>query len=438
MNPVEIGKGKSFKGLAAYLLHDTGRAQSAERVGWSQSFNLDGADAERAWKLMAATAMSADKLKEAAGIKKGKPVTNSVYHLALSFNPGDRPSEQTQRAAVTGALSALGLEQYQALAIGHTDTDHAHVHVMVNLIHPEHGVSAASKQPGGGPSPLSFAQKKLSKWAQNFEREHGLAVTEGRLANANKRAQGEKVDARRKPRHVWEREKEETTDRRRDFTKQRYEDQARELTAESRSMHEQHRAEWGGLKGSYEVEKDARQQADKKAIPALIDAVKQQHKPLWRELFARQRDEMRIFDRGERTAIGRIWHAAAVFRELALSGDALGGFVAAFSQEERRNIIARKHDGQRKDLGADVADEISRQIRAARSDQAAERNNARARYFAACDELRARHAEERAAMQGKWQAYNAARAASLAKVRARPVARDLSQWQGRGRGMEPG
>jgi len=312
------------------------------------------------------------------------------------------------------------------------------VHVMVNLIHPEHGVSAASKQPGGGPSPLSFAQKKLSKWAQNFEREHGLAVTEGRLANANKRAQGEKVDARRKPRHVWEREKEETTDRRRDFTKQRYEDQARELTAESRSMHEQHRAEWGGLKGSYEVEKDARQQADKKAIPALIDAVKQQHKPLWRELFARQRDEMRIFDRGERTAIGRIWHAAAVFRELALSGDALGGFVAAFSQEERRNIIARKHDGQRKDLGADVADEISRQIRAARSDQAAERNNARARYFAACDELRARHAEERAAMQGKWQAYNAARAASLAKVRARPVARDLSQWQGRGRGMEPG
>lgn len=437
MNPVEIGKGKSFKGLAAYLLHDTGRAQTAARVGWSQSFNLDGADADRAWKLMAATAMSADKLKAAAGIKKGKPVANTVYHLALSFNPEDRPDEAVQRAAVTGALSSLGLEQYQALAISHTDTAQTHVHVMVNLIHPENGVSAASKQPGGGPSPLSFAQKKLSKWAQGFEREHGLAVTEGRLANANKRAQGEKVDARRKPRHVWERERDETTDRRRDFTKQRFEDQGRELTAESRAMHEQHRSEWDGLKGSYKAEKTARQQAHKEAIPELIHSVKQRNKPHWRELFARQRDEMRVFDRGEHTAIGRIWHAAAVFRDRALSGDALGGLVAAFSKEERRNIIARKHDEQRKHLGADVADVIACEIRAARRDQAAERNNARVRYFAACDELRARQAEERAAMRDKWKAYNAGRAAALAKVRARSVERDLSQSRGRGRGIEP-
>ncbi|MFO4987113.1 hypothetical protein RCK87_25570, partial [Salmonella enterica subsp. enterica serovar 1,4,[5],12:i:-] len=72
MNPVEIGIGKSFKGLAAYLLHDPGRAATAERVAWSDSFNLDGADAEKAWRLMAATALSADQLKAAAGIKKGR------------------------------------------------------------------------------------------------------------------------------------------------------------------------------------------------------------------------------------------------------------------------------------------------------------------------------------------------------------------------------
>ena len=35
MNPVEITTGKSFKGLAAYLLHDAGRAATAERVGWA-------------------------------------------------------------------------------------------------------------------------------------------------------------------------------------------------------------------------------------------------------------------------------------------------------------------------------------------------------------------------------------------------------------------
>lgn len=68
MNPVEIGTGKSFKGLAAYLLHDPAQAQTSARVGWVQSFNLDDADPDRAWRLMAATAKSADQLKEAAGL----------------------------------------------------------------------------------------------------------------------------------------------------------------------------------------------------------------------------------------------------------------------------------------------------------------------------------------------------------------------------------
>ena len=52
MNPVEIGTGKSFKGLAAYLLHDVGHAATAERVAWAESVNLDGADPEKAWRLL--------------------------------------------------------------------------------------------------------------------------------------------------------------------------------------------------------------------------------------------------------------------------------------------------------------------------------------------------------------------------------------------------
>ena len=65
MTPVEIGQGKSFKGLAAYLLHDPRiegeqARTSTERVGWVQSYNLDGVGGEGAWRMMAATAMSAN------------------------------------------------------------------------------------------------------------------------------------------------------------------------------------------------------------------------------------------------------------------------------------------------------------------------------------------------------------------------------------------
>ncbi len=166
MNPVEIGTGRSFKGLSAYLLHDVREegedlSATSERVGWAQSFNLAGAAPERAWRLMAMTAMSADDLKAAAGIKKGKAAKNTVYHFSLNFSPEDRPSEELQRLAVASALKALQLDQYQALAVSHTDKDHQHVHVMVNLIHPETGLSAASKQPDGKPSPLSNSQRKL-------------------------------------------------------------------------------------------------------------------------------------------------------------------------------------------------------------------------------------------------------------------------------------
>lgn len=437
MNPVEIGTGKSFKGLAAYLLHDPERAATAERVGWAQSFNLDDADPDRAWRLMAATAMSADQLKAAAGIKKGKRAVNTAYHFSLSFNPHDQPAEKVQRAAVESALKALGLQDYQALAVSHTDTAHAHVHVMVNLINPENGLSAASKQPDGRPALLSNSQRKLSQWAQRFEREHGLTVTEGRLENANRRAQGEKVDARREPRNVWEQRRSETQDRRREFTKRQFQDQARDLTEGGRAMHEKHRIEWDALKASYGAEKKARDLEHKKAIPAQIEAVKEAHKPRWSAMFKRQRDELRDFERADRSAIGRIWHAAAVFRDRALAGDALGGFVAAFSHQARRDIVQRKHDRERAKLGQQIRDEITRKISQAKRDQAAERNAARLRYLSACDALKARQAEEREAQRERWQAYNTARNAALAKTRGRAqgIERDLSQ--GIGRGLEP-
>ena len=435
MNPVEIGTGKSFKGLAAYLLHDPERSATAERVAWAESFNLDGADPDRAWRLMAATAMSADQLKAAAGIKKGRAAKNTAYHFSLNFNPQDEPSAETQRAAVESALKALGLETYQALAVAHRDTAHTHVHVMVNLINPENGLSAASKQPDGGPALMSNTQRKLSQWAQKFEREHGLNVTEGRLANANKRAQGEKVDARRDPRNVYERKKTETTERRLDYKRRDFAERAHELANDSRALSERFSTHWEALKSSYRNQKDGMRLAHGAEFPRLLAELKEQQKPQWGSLYTRHRRELKDFEQGEKSVLGRIWHGAAVFREKAKDQDALGGFLAAFSQEARRGIVMRKHDRERIRLSQTTQQEIAMAIDRLKKEQARKVEAARLAYLAECKKLKAVQDQERAAMRARWNAHNAERKQALSAVRTRGPSVERGRGQDRGRGL---
>lgn len=59
------GVGTSFKGTAAYLLHDEGQAQTSDRVLWTDTRNLATDNPDQAWRVMAATAMDSDRLKRA-------------------------------------------------------------------------------------------------------------------------------------------------------------------------------------------------------------------------------------------------------------------------------------------------------------------------------------------------------------------------------------
>ena len=77
-------KGSSFKGAAAYLLHDKGRVDSDDRVAWIETRNLATDDREIAWRIMAATAMDQARLKEEAGIKKtGRKSDKHVLHVSM-------------------------------------------------------------------------------------------------------------------------------------------------------------------------------------------------------------------------------------------------------------------------------------------------------------------------------------------------------------------
>jgi hypothetical protein len=127
--PGVIGKayrlGTGFRGLAAYLERGPREELQPERVDWIESRNLPTRDPEAAARLMAATARDSERCR--------KP----VYHLSISFDPGDPVDRQTMRRVADRTLRDLGLEDHQALMVAHRDRQHPHVHIVVNRVHPE-------------------------------------------------------------------------------------------------------------------------------------------------------------------------------------------------------------------------------------------------------------------------------------------------------------
>lgn len=120
----KVMKGRGFTGLARYL--ETGRDENApDRVEWIEARNLPTNDPETASLLMRATAAQSNRVQ--------KP----VYHIALSFDPEDEVDRETMIRVADRLLADLELTEHQALIVAHGDTRHAHVHLMVNRVHPE-------------------------------------------------------------------------------------------------------------------------------------------------------------------------------------------------------------------------------------------------------------------------------------------------------------
>jgi len=180
MIPRIIPRGHSFKGAIAYITHDPDQALSSERVAWTATGNMLTQDPAKAAKVMAWTDINADVLKQSVGgATTGRKVeTGSVAHDILSWVIADKPSEHQQREAVESYLQARGLADHQYVAAGHHDTDHLHVHIVVNLTHPETGHRANS----------SFEKRRAQAWALAYEREHGIHCNM-RALNAQQRAQ---------------------------------------------------------------------------------------------------------------------------------------------------------------------------------------------------------------------------------------------------------
>ena len=91
-------KGRSFRGAAAYLLHDKGRATTSHRLAWTETRNLATDDPHVAWRVMAATSLDSGRLKKQAGVKaSGRKSDEHVLALAAHVARGELDLERTRR-----------------------------------------------------------------------------------------------------------------------------------------------------------------------------------------------------------------------------------------------------------------------------------------------------------------------------------------------------
>jgi len=198
MNPKVADRGTSFKGAGQYYLHDKD-ADTTERVEFTHTENLITSDPDKAIKCMAWTAMHQKDLKRNAGLslKGNHGCKKPVYSYSLAWHPEQDPTKDQMIEAAKSSLEFLGLQEHEALMVAHNDTEHPHVHVIVNLVHPGNGKTAKYRDD----------YKRFSRWAQAYQEERGESYSPLRVENNKRRDKGEFIKPEQDNLYDWRRKR---------------------------------------------------------------------------------------------------------------------------------------------------------------------------------------------------------------------------------------
>ena len=180
MNP-RINVGKGVTGAVRYVFGPgrdpkTGELKQApvdgqSRVDWigGTGFGFDirtEADADLARRVM-----EFDALNQTS---RTRQCEQDCVHISLAWRPGEKPTREQMEAAAHGALTELGMGNAKAIFVAHNDEDYAHVHIVASKINPDTGRAYD----------LAASWRKLSTWAEGYERDNGGIInTRREVAN---------------------------------------------------------------------------------------------------------------------------------------------------------------------------------------------------------------------------------------------------------------
>ena len=149
---------RSFSALARYLERPKPDRPDRTRVAWAEPRHLVcTADlSQMAWEMHLVARASSF-------------VQKPVYHLSLSWAPEDQPQRWHMTAVTDEVLEALSLHTHQAVYVAHADEAYAHVHAMVNRIHPQRKTAQE----------LGLYYKKVQTVLRHAERRYGFREVPG-------------------------------------------------------------------------------------------------------------------------------------------------------------------------------------------------------------------------------------------------------------------
>lgn len=349
----KILHGRSFKGAAAYLLHDVEDHDESNRVVWTMTRNLATRNPDTAWRVMAAVAMDAPRLKKEAGIKAtGQKQKNIVKHLVLSWHPDEKATltREDMEAAIEGALAAIGALDRQALIIAHNDTAHPHVHILINRTLENGTLLKDSKE-----------REHLQAWALQYERQRNQTYSPNRELNAEARARGEPTQYDTVPRQIADADKlarkaaNDNVDRR-TALKDKHLVLARAQAARTHALDNRHREQWTELQDGFIARRRAIREAARKGQAAARLRIIETYRPLWRDLKRVELAERNQFQAREKTTLGRLSNAV---RNIDTGRSSLDGerpsilsqlWRGISSSAEREAMLDKQRDKRRQEL----------------------------------------------------------------------------------------
>lgn len=421
--------GSSFKGAALYYLHDKRDVWEAERitsarVSWTSTRNMPTDNPELAWRIMASTAMDQDRLKAEAGVKAtGRKSAASVYSYSLAWHPDEKKnlSRVEMLRAADESLKAIGANGHQAMIVCHNDEPHPHVHVIVNRVSPEDGRMLS----------MSNDRVKLSQWAEAYERERGRIWCDQRVANNARRAKGDFIRASSPtPRSM---EKDFDRARGADPVAAKHErDQGRvrvaKLAQAGADMSKRHRIEWDVLSRQHKDRKDEIFERAKAAGKRIRDAIGDQYRPQWQQLYREQGRARLAFQDRESRVTGKLRNVADALKASAAREGEKRSFIAASfnflsSKKAREAAFMIAQERQKRELKAAERKEVDQAMTNLRKDRSKQLASTVTRYRSERQALIDRQGHEKGELKAQWREENAQRGRSFDTIRRKAEVR---------------
>jgi hypothetical protein len=297
-------------------------------------------------------------LKAAAGVDpRGRDNWKPVLHYTLSWHADDKPAPEQMQQAALDSLRMLGLSEHEAILASHSDKEHMHVHVVVNTVHPITGKTAL----------LKFTKRDFSKWAEAYEREHGIHCGERIKNNEERRRLGAEREHETLAVLIAASDRQPAPERR-PYVPVKHKAASRTQWFDRKDIIERMKAmratQDAEIKALREVtwtrhsqERDDLDERTGAAVDHVRDYMKEQFRPQWRDLYRGQKKEERqvqrldghVLDRAvfvyqNRQRLGLAGAALSMRQMLPLirSGDRLRRRLAQVHEHERRAIARRQ------------------------------------------------------------------------------------------------